>query len=173
MQRIPIESENQIGAVTTRSRKSAEASKHRREKVSAPPVKDAATTLKSSKTARRYQMPSGSKPGERRGGRRKGTPNKRTRRVDEIMAKAIASAEVEGRQWTPLQWMLFVLNDPNTPRRERNDMARSAAPYCHAKLTAVETVQTVKSHEERLGEIRALQAKLARLAEAPERGEGR
>jgi hypothetical protein len=47
-------------------------------------------------------MPRGSKPGERRGGRKKGTPNKAKARVDEIMAKALASAQGEageGRRW--------------------------------------------------------------------------
>ena len=59
-------------------------------------------------------MPRGSKPGERRGGRKKGTPNNAKVRVAEIMARAVASAAAEGRKWTPLEWMLYVLNHPDT-----------------------------------------------------------
>jgi hypothetical protein len=61
------------------------------------------------------------------------------------MARAISSAEAEGRKWTPLEWMLFILNDPNTPRREKTDVAKAAAPYCHAKLNAVE--QVIYNHD--------------------------
>ena len=62
-------------------------------------------------------MPRGSKPGERRGGRKKGTPNNAKVRVAEIMARAVASAAAEGRKWTPLEWMLYVLNHPDTSPR--------------------------------------------------------
>jgi len=55
--------------------------------------------------------------------------------------------------------MLFILNDPNTPRREKNDMAKAAAPFCHPRLNAVEQVISIRAtHEQRLAEI---QAKLA------------
>jgi hypothetical protein len=52
--------------------------------------------------------------------------------------------------------MMHVLNDPNTPPRERTEVAKAAAPYVHAKLNSVEQVVTTKTHEERLRELWAL-----------------
>jgi len=52
--------------------------------------------------------------------------------------------------------MLHVLNDPNTPPRDRTEVAKAAAPYCHAKLVANETTVVGKTHEQRLEEMRKL-----------------
>jgi len=99
-------------------------------------------------------MPKGGKrPGA---GRPKGSKNKHKARVDEIMHMALQSAAVAGKKWTPLEWMIHVLNDPNTPPRERTEVAKAAAPYCHAKLIAIEHVATTKTHEQRLEEMRRL-----------------
>jgi hypothetical protein len=73
-------------------------------------------------------MPSGSKPGEKRGGRKKGTPNKR----ESVRRQAIAQAGV-----TPLEFMLGVMGNTNNPPLMRLDAAKSAAPYVHARLQAV------------------------------------
>lgn len=71
----------------------------------------------------------GSAPGERRGGRQKGTANKRTLARETIIAKA---------KITPLEYMLGVLNDESAEPRDRAWAANAAAPYVHAKLASVE-----------------------------------
>src|SRR5512139_3389192 len=71
----------------------------------------------------------GSAPGERRGGRERGTPNKRTVARETIIAKA---------KITPLEYMLRVLDDENADPQDRRWAATSAAPYVHAKLASVE-----------------------------------
>ncbi len=96
----------------------------------------------------------GSAPGERRGGRRKGTPNKAT---------AAREAEIAASGMTPLDFMLSVLRDENASIKERMWAAVAAAPYCHAKPRPVAAnagdveVQVVHiTHEERLAELDAL-----------------
>ncbi len=71
----------------------------------------------------------GAKPGERRGGRKAGTPNK---------ASAAKVAEVEASGLTPLDYMLNVMRDDAKPADVRLDAAKSAAPYVHPKLASVE-----------------------------------
>ena len=70
----------------------------------------------------------GSKPGERRGGRTKGTPNKAT---------AAKAAEVAASGLTPLDYMLTVLRNETNTMEVRLDAANKAAPYVHPKLAAV------------------------------------
>ena len=66
----------------------------------------------------------GSAPGERRGGRRKGTPNKVTvKRAAEIAASGM----------TPLDFMLAVLRDEDADDKDRMWAAVAAAPYVHPK----------------------------------------
>ena len=67
----------------------------------------------------------GSAPGERRGGRQKGTPNKAT---------AAREAEVEASGLTPLAFMLAVLRDKDASMEDRRWAAQHAAPYCHPRL---------------------------------------
>ncbi len=67
----------------------------------------------------------GSAPGERRGGRRKGTPNKAT---------AAREAEVEASGMTPLEFMLDILRNEEASTEDRRWAAQNAAPYCHPKL---------------------------------------
>src|ERR1700722_6766235 len=73
-------------------------------------------------------MPSGSKPGERRGGRQKGTRNKR----ESLRQQAIEQAGV-----TPLEFMLNIMGNASNPTLMRLDAAKSAAPYVHARLQSV------------------------------------
>jgi hypothetical protein len=73
-------------------------------------------------------MPRGSKPGERRGGRQHGTPNKAT--VAKAAALAAASADPT---LTPLQYLLGVMRDPAAPTGLRVQVARAAAPLVHGK----------------------------------------
>lgn len=68
------------------------------------------------------------KKGERRGGRQKGTPNKRTAAQTEALASGI----------TPLEYMLSVLRDEDEPDNVRLDAAKAAAPYVHSRLSSIE-----------------------------------
>jgi hypothetical protein len=74
-------------------------------------------------------MPRGSAPGERRGGRQKGTPNK-------VTAAKVAAIEASGL--TPLDYLLLVMRDGEAERHTRLDAAKAAAPYVHAKLASIE-----------------------------------
>lgn len=91
-------------------------------------------------------MPRGSKPGERRGGRKAGTPNKRTQVMREIADKALSDGV------TPLEVMLTTMRDlwkdavpqvegarPNMAKAMQAVMiAEKAAPYVHPKLSSVD-----------------------------------
>mgnify|MGYP001607522094 CR=1 FL=1 len=68
--------------------------------------------------------------GKKTGGRQKGTPNKTT---------AEQQAEIAASGLTPLEHMMNVLRDPNTPPARRDDMAKAAAPYVHPRLSQVES----------------------------------
>lgn len=70
-------------------------------------------------------MPRGSKPGERRGGRKEGAANKRTREIADKAAE-------EGL--TPLEYLLSVFRDEEEERAVRIDAAKAAAPYIHPRL---------------------------------------
>ena len=71
----------------------------------------------------------GSKPGERRGGRQKGTPNK---------ASIALAAEIAASGETPLNYMLRIMRDQTAEHTRRDDMAKASAPYVHPKLAAIE-----------------------------------
>ncbi len=62
-------------------------------------------------------------------GRKPGSPNKAT---------AERQAEIEASGITPLEYMLATLRDENKSTEERMEAAKSAAPYVHPKLAAVE-----------------------------------
>jgi hypothetical protein len=67
--------------------------------------------------------------GKREGaGRPKGSKNKPKFELPEQRERY---ANVE----TPLDFMLAVMRDPLADFRRRDDMAKAAAPYCHAKIT--------------------------------------
>jgi hypothetical protein len=69
------------------------------------------------------------------GGRQKGSRNRvpsATQRTREIVQEAVVAA-VELNQ-TPLEYMLAVFRDPTVDERRRDEMAKAAAPYVHAKL---------------------------------------
>lgn len=67
--------------------------------------------------------------GVRNGGRQKGTPNKKT---SERMQAMLSGGE------TPLEYMLRIMRDQTQDYAIRNDMAKSAAPYCHSRLATTE-----------------------------------
>lgn len=80
------------------------------------------------------------------GGRKKGTPNKKTTEIQEI-AKA--------RGITPLDYMLNLLNDISQETEIRLDAAKSAAPFVHSKMpTALQVSGTLNHiHELALDEL--------------------
>lgn len=67
--------------------------------------------------------------GAKTGGRKKGTPNKAT---------AAKAAELAASGELPLDFMLGVMRDPAKDFEVRLDAAKSAAPYVHPKLAAIE-----------------------------------
>lgn len=71
----------------------------------------------------------GSKPGERRGGRKKGAKNKATIALNDEL---IASGEL------PKFYMLRIMRDRTADNDRRDRMAVSAAPFFHSRLNAVE-----------------------------------
>ena len=73
-------------------------------------------------------MPRGSKPGERRGGRQKGTLNKKT-----ALRNAAIAAAAANKNLSPLDLVLALMRDPNVPLVTRVKMALKALPFLHAK----------------------------------------
>jgi hypothetical protein len=73
----------------------------------------------------------GSRPGERRGGRQKGTPNKKTAYVRAVMAAHAAQDNV-----SPLDLILAVVREPHVALGQRVKMALKALPHMHAKAKA-------------------------------------
>ena len=69
----------------------------------------------------------GSKPGERRGGRKKGTPNK---------ANAQRQADIAASGLTPLDFLITRMRDEDAEMSERIACAKAAAPYVHPRLLA-------------------------------------
>src|SRR3954468_21330722 len=75
-------------------------------------------------------MSRGSAPGERRGGRRRGTPNRRTLALRGL-------AEGSPPAGSPLEFLASVYRNDALPIELRIDAAGKAAPYVHPRLAAV------------------------------------
>jgi len=73
----------------------------------------------------------GSRPGERRGGRQKGTPNKKTAYVRAVMAAHAAQENI-----SPIDLILAVMREPHVALGQRVKMALKALPHVHAKAKA-------------------------------------
>ncbi len=73
-------------------------------------------------------MPRGSRPGERRGGRQRGTPNKKT-----LLTNAVFLAAAGEPNRSPLEFMLALMRDLQVPLDERIELAAKAAPFVHAR----------------------------------------
>src|SRR6516164_10305447 len=99
-------------------------------------------------------MARGSLPGERRGGRQKGTPNRATAaKADEIAASGM----------TPLDYMISVMRDETASRPERLEAAAKAAPYVHPRLSAIEYTAPAEPEEDiDLSELNAEERELLR-----------
>ena len=67
--------------------------------------------------------------GKKTGGRRKGTPNRAT---------AARAEEIAKSGLTPLDFMLQKMRDLKAEDAVRLDAAKSAAPYVHPRLAAIE-----------------------------------
>ena len=83
-------------------------------------------------------MPRGSKPGERRGGRKAGTVNKST--AIRVLAARQGLAMCERLEQTPLDVILTAMAGGAAAERITDRMlqcAVAAAPYCHPRLSAV------------------------------------
>lgn len=90
-------------------------------------------------------MSRGSAPGERRGGRKPGSLNKRTQAIAEKAAS-------EGK--TPLEFMLDLMRDVKQEIPLRADMAKAAAPYIHPRLANVEFSGDITlNHEQALEDL--------------------
>ncbi len=75
-------------------------------------------------------MPRGSAPGERRGGRQRGMPNRRT-----IELRALAEGPPQAG--SPLEFLTSVYRNEALPIELRIEAANKAAPYVHPRLAAV------------------------------------
>jgi hypothetical protein len=85
--------------------------------------------------------------GAKTGGRQKGTPNRKT---------AELQAKVEAEGITPLAYMLSIMRNDAVEATRRDDMAKAAAAYIHAKLAAVEHSGNMTfTHEDALNELDA------------------
>jgi hypothetical protein len=62
-------------------------------------------------------------------GRPKGSRNRRTQAL-------LEAAQVGGE--LPLDYMLRVMRDPKAPAKRRDEMAKAAAPFLHARLASIE-----------------------------------
>jgi hypothetical protein len=81
--------------------------------------------------------------GEKTGGRRKGSKNKIKPPEDvirKVEAEAVANCIATGE--TPLAYMLRVMRDPTVEDPRRDETARAAAPYVHAKISPENTKAT-------------------------------
>jgi hypothetical protein len=79
-------------------------------------------------------MPRGSKPGERRGGRQRGTLNKKTA----LRNVAIGAADLDPNI-SPRDFMLGLMRNCDLPLADRFAAAQAALPLVHAKLSTERT----------------------------------
>jgi hypothetical protein len=75
-------------------------------------------------------MPRGSKPGERRGGRQRGTPNKKTALRNVAIGAADLDPNISLRDF-----MLGLMRNSDLPLADRFTAAQAALPLLHPKLT--------------------------------------
>ena len=81
-------------------------------------------------------MPRGSKPGERRGGRQRGTPNKST-----LLKNAAIKAAGSDPNLSPLDFLLKLMRQRDLPLEVRVKVAQQALPFAHSKPKAVRSTK--------------------------------
>src|SRR5262245_12151140 len=84
------------------------------------------------------------------GGRKKGTPNKRT--VER--QRAIEAIKASGRD--PVSFFADLLRNENAPLELRFQAAKELAPFVHPRLASVEARTGGATHEDRLAEVQRL-----------------
>jgi hypothetical protein len=77
-------------------------------------------------------MPRGSKPGERRGGRQRGTPNKKTALTNAALAAAASDPDI-----SPLNYLLGIVRDANESSERRITAAKATLRFVHVKPGSV------------------------------------
>jgi hypothetical protein len=103
------------------------------------------------------------------GGRKKGTPNKRTA----ARQAAIAAITASGKD--PISFFADLLKNEQAPLELRFQAAKELAPYTHPKLASIESRTGGQTHEDRLKAYQNLlseEGKPKRLIEHEERGAG-
>jgi hypothetical protein len=80
------------------------------------------------KKVAKIAMPRGSKPGERRGGRQPGTPNKKT-----ALVNAAFDAATSNPGLSPLDFLLQVMREASLSPDRRIKAALAVLPYVHIK----------------------------------------
>jgi len=83
------------------------------------------------KIAKVPKCPEESKPGERRGGRQRGTPNKST-----VLKNAAIAAAASDPNLSPLDFLLKLMRQRDLPLEHRVSVAQQALPFAHAKPRA-------------------------------------
>jgi hypothetical protein len=107
-------------------------------------------------------MPRGSQPGERRGGRQRGTPNKKT-----LLKGAAINAASANPNLTPLGFLLALMRNPDLLLAERLRLAarveaRATQPWRHAHRRIAELKAKSELSAEEKREIEDLQAQSIR-----------
>jgi len=88
--------------------------------------------------------------GRRVGGRKPGTPNKKT----VLRQQTLKALCPDGSD--PMTFWLQVLKDKSVPYEIRERAARDLAPYVHPKLASIEARTGGKTHEQRLEELQRM-----------------
>ena len=120
-------------------------------------------------------MPRGSKPGERRGGRKLGTPNKKT-----VLKNAAIWAAAADPNVSPLDFLLGLMRDPRLDLEVRVSAAETALPFVHARPREPHSKQPSSTkygpHSHQAGKIKRGEAgaglQIKRVAVAPEPAAG-
>src|SRR5262245_60991485 len=73
-------------------------------------------------------MPSGSKPGERRRGRKPGTPNKKT-----VVKNTIINAAAGSPDLSPLEFFLSLMRQEDLDLEVRIAVGQQALPFAHSR----------------------------------------
>lgn len=71
--------------------------------------------------------------------------------ADKISQRELRKAEELG--YSPVEFLLNVMNNEHEPMGRRVEAAKAAAPFIHPRLSAVDSTHDLASHEEALKEL--------------------